>query len=161
MSLTPLSPCLCGPTEWALYTQRQIPPDTLKDYLYVKATLPSNPAQVVGFAMWELPRYSSSTSSSDPSSSSPADEPSNPSNLFSTTPTVDAANAEELNDRTDEELEALIASTENRTFLKDFKGRARAIREKYHQGNPHWYLVCPSLSPPLLLLCQALSFGKV
>lgn len=103
----------------------------LDNTVYLKATLPSDTSRVVGYAIWKKP---------------------------SSTSTASQFEEDECEEPLDEELEKQIAETENRAFLKDFKGRARELREKYHEGKPHWQLVRKlSFVPPLAFLLAPLT----
>lgn len=88
-----------------------------RSFDYVKATRRSAPGRILGFAKWERPYL--------PTELKP--------------PSDDAS--EKVVESVDEELEATFAASENRAFIKDFKTRARTIREEYHAGRPYWYLV--------------------
>lgn len=91
-------------------------PAVARNFEFVKATRPSEPGRVLGFAIWEKPRISTEV---------------NP----------EATPDEDVTERVDEELEAIYEAVEDRVFLKDFKTRGRKIREDYHAGAPFWYLV--------------------
>lgn len=95
----------------------------LDNTVYLKATLPSDPSRVVGYAIWKKP---------------------------SSTSTASQLEEDKITEPLDAALEEQIAATENRAFLKDFKGRAREVREKYHEGRPHWQLVRYFFLPPIL-----------
>jgi hypothetical protein len=102
-------------------------PAVARDFEFVKATRPSEPGRVLGYAVWEKPRI--------PTESNP-----------------DPAPTSEAAERVDEELEAIFEAVEDRVFLKDFKTRGRKIREDYHAGAPFWYLVRPSIGS---IACQS------
>lgn len=111
-------------SEWAVYSQRRMPPDVARTIEFVKAT---RRGRILGFAAWYKPIPSTV-----------ADPPADP-----------APSASDPTEPIDEALEAIFAASEDRAFRQDFKTRARQIREDYHAGRPYWYLVRRTKQDPL------------
>jgi hypothetical protein len=105
------------PSEWGVYSRRRLSPEITRHFHFLKATRPSEPGRILGYAKWEKPRYP--TEAADAISA----------------PVTGAVEG------VDDELEAIFAASEDRAFLKDFKTRSQTIREGYHRGAPYWYLV--------------------